>query len=190
MSQWPSHARDNSSSLAATLFTSVDPVSLPFDLFDYRRVFCCKHLVLCYHWISQTMYRSVNGQTYCLGRESPCSQWELWRMGAFQESRKAEPEIQFVWHRCGKGRCGVQDIQSSITFLSPFWCYPTNLNLLLLMCEQSCAKEMGLFLWYASCLFGVNKSQWGHPLSGQCHFPLSSPSSVDLEQSPGASAVP
>lgn len=45
MSQWPSHARDNSSPLAATRFYFVDPVRLPFDLFDYWRVFWWKHLV-------------------------------------------------------------------------------------------------------------------------------------------------
>lgn len=45
MSQWPSHARDNSSTLAAALFAFVDPVRLPFDLFDYQRVFWWKHLV-------------------------------------------------------------------------------------------------------------------------------------------------
>lgn len=45
MSQWPSHARDNSGTLAAAHFAFVDPVMLPFDLFDYQRVFWWKHLV-------------------------------------------------------------------------------------------------------------------------------------------------
>lgn len=172
MSQWPSHARDNSSSLAATLFTFVDPVSSPFDLFDYWTVFCCKHLVLCYHWISQTMYRSVNGQTFCLGRESLCSRWELWQMGACQGSRKAEAEIQLVWHGCGKGRWGIQGIQSSITFLSPFWCYPTNLNLLFWCVSRAVLRKWDCFYGVLHTALGSTKASKNVHSQTRAIFPL------------------
>lgn len=105
--------------------------------------------VLRYLWISQTMCRSVNGQTYCLGKESHCAWWELWLWDCKCPGKQKGWEVWWAkntacvaWMSYGGVRCTghlgwhFSHWNSRLNLLLvPIWGhYPTILNLLWFTC--------------------------------------------------------